>query len=46
MALNMAMVTRAQDFVWTSYRGLYMLTDYLTKENHPESFHIAKLGSN
>ena len=45
MALNIAMVTRTLDFVWTSYIGLQMLTGSLPEKIYPESSHIVRLGN-
>ena len=46
MTLNAAMVTRALDFVWMSYRGPHMLFGSLSEYSHRMSCHTAKLGNN
>ena len=46
MAVNVAMVTRILDFVWTSYIGLHMLTGSLPENSYPKFFHVVRLGNN
>ena len=46
MTENIAVVTRAPDFVWMSYRGARMFTGSLPEDSHPKSSHIAVLGNN
>ena len=46
MTLNIVKVTRAQDFVWMSYRGAHMPTGSLPEDIHPKPSHIVRLGNN
>ena len=42
MNLNVAMMTRVLELVWTSYRGDHMLTGSLPEDSYPKSSHVDK----
>ena len=46
MVVNIAMVIRILDFVWTSYIGLHILTGSLPENSYPKFSNIARLGNN
>ena len=44
--LNIAVVKKVLDFVWTSYGGAHMLIGLLPENSNPKYSHIVKLGNN
>ena len=46
MTLNIAIVARALDFIWMSYRGPHMFTGSLKEDSHQKFSHLTILGNN
>ena len=42
MTVNIVMITRILDFVWTSYVGLHMLTRSQPENSYPKFSHIVR----